>query len=275
MKVSTIFKQILREQAELKELFGVSFEARIWNSIIRSQLRLGNTYIKNNKPLPDLTIHGKDYPKQYQVFPIDILHIYINPKYVNGAAYDENKSGYDENKQYHVYLHFGPSANESAINHELRHSYEDFMRMSQGGTPMKNTKEGMLIFGGDFEKFYMQGRGKEPFHSLLMGLYLTSKIERSGYSETVYDNDAPAIEMIKSSIKNADYASHWTYPEILKSRWDEIKKEYRVPIFDKFNDYESFIKWAVDEIQYKGEKSLKKLQKVKFHREQNKKEGDK
>jgi len=55
----------------------------------------------------------------------------------------------------------------------------------------------------------------------------------------------------------------------------KLKKNYRVPIFDKFNNYESFIKWATDEIKYKGEKSLKKLRKVEFYREQNKKKGNK
>jgi len=225
MKISNIFREILREQSELKELFGVSFNARIWNPIIRSQIRLAKTYIKNSKPVPDLIIYGKNYPEQYKVFPIDALHIYINPKYGNGAAYDENKSGYDENKQYHVYLHFGPLVNESGINHELRHSYEDFMRISRGGVPMKNTKEGSLLFGGDFEKFYMEGGRNEPFHSLMMGLYLTSKIERSGYSESVYDNDAPAIALIKNSMKVSDSAFQRASPEMLKIRWDEIKKK--------------------------------------------------
>lgn len=274
MKVSDIFKEILLEQSELKELFGVSFDARAWMPIIKSQLKLAKQYYKKNLPIPDMTINGRDYMAQYNVFPIDVIHMYINPRYGNGAGYDEQKSGYEKDKQYHVYLHFGPEAGDSAINHELRYAYEDFMRLSRGSVPMRSTKEGALLFGGDFEKFFMNGRRYEPYHTLIMGLYLTSKIERSGFSESVYDNDLPATDLIKTVMSHAEPEYLRTFhPDKLKSNWDEIKKNFKVPVFDKFNDYQSFMNWASDEIRYKGEKSLKKLQKVQYHREQNKKKG--
>jgi hypothetical protein len=274
MKLTTIFKGILREQSELKELFGISFDARAWNSRIYSQIKLAKGYAKRNMPIPDLTLYGKDYPKEYQSFPVDVLNLFLNVKYDNGAAYDENKSGYDENKQYHIYLHFGPDADASSINHELRHAYEDFRRMSQGNVPMKNTKEGINLFGGDFENFLTTGRHIEPFWTLMYGLYVTSKIERSGYAESVYDNAGPIIEMVVQvmNVTNANILSNYS-PETLSMTWQALKKKYKVPIIDKFQNYESFIKWAQEEIQYKGQKTLKKLRKVKFYRIQNKKRG--
>jgi hypothetical protein len=278
MKISDIFNEILFEQAELKELFGVSFDARAWSPIINSQVKLAVSYLRQKKPIPDLTIRGREYPAQYKSFPVDMLHIYINMNYEDGAAYDEKQSGYDENKQYHIYLHFGPRANTSSINHELRHAYEDFMRASRGAPQMKNTKEGTYLFGGDFEEFLMNGRQYEPFWSLIYGLYVTSKIERSGYAETVYDNDddRQVINTIRHIIKISKLSldlSQSFKSEEYEHVWRTIKQNYRLPVMDKFTDKNKFIEWASNEIEYKGEKTIKKLLKVKFHSQQNKRKG--
>lgn len=279
MKISDIFKEILLEQSELKELFGISFDARAWSSIIKSHLKLAKNYFKNKKPLPDLTIIGKNYPKEYKLFPVDEIKMLVRPEYGNGAGYDEQKSGYNDGI-YQIYLAFGPDASDSAINHELRHAYEDFMRMSKNKPAMKNTKEGINLFSGDFEKFMLTPidkniPGYDPFNKLVRGLYLTSKIERSAFADTVYDNDSlPIIYLIQRAIKETDLSVlSRINPQDLEKNWRRFKSDFKIPIVDKFHDYESFIKWASDEIKYKGERSIKKLLKVKFHRQQNKRKG--
>lgn len=280
MKISTLFEEILSnlsEETEINELHGISFDARVWTPVIKSRLRLANTYIKNGKEVPDLTIIGREYPKEYKSFPIDQLKAVVNPEYINGAAYDEQNSGYDQNRNYVVHMVFGPYADDSAVNHELRHAYEDFMRNSKGSKSIKQTKEATLLFTGDFEKLMMtSGKPYEPYHSLFRGLYFTSKIERSAYSDTVYDDNMPVIKIIDDIIKKSNIEDILKInPKMLEINWNRFKSSFKIPILDKFNDYMSFLRWVTDEIQYKGKISLKKLRKVQFHREQNKKEGGK
>lgn len=270
------FKKItLYEQVELNELQGVSSDARIWNGIIRNHIKLG----KNS---PTITIDGHSYPKEYKVFPVDQFNISVKPEFNDGAAYDENKSGYDENKKYHVYLVMGPYANDSSINHELRHSYEDFMRMSKGNPGLSKSKEGILLFSGDFERFMTSPSSREyltPISTLLEGLYYTSKIERSAFSDSVYDAPSTTriIEKITILMKycNASDILNKIPPETLEKKWKQYKESFHIPISDKFNNYEDFIRWGCDEIQYKGNKTLKKLRNVQYHSQQIKKEESK
>ena len=261
MKLSLIAEGILNE------LHNVSFESRVWTSIMINHARLG----KNST---DIVIKCSDYPKEFRVFPMDWINITIKPDYPT-ASYDEQKSGYDNKGEYHAYFVFGPGhMQESAVHHELRHAYEDFMRMSKGHPGLSKSKEGRELFSGDFEKFMLSGGNYGPFNNIMTGLYYTSKIERSGYSETVYDggNMAPYIQRAISDNSLSNIQRKYK-PEHMEIWWNKLKQEYRIPIFDKFKDYLSFIKWASDEIRYKGERSLKRLRNVAYRRDMNKKEG--
>ena len=146
MKLITIFEEI-----ELNELQGVSFDARVWTPILRS-------YIKISKNSINPVINGRDHLKEYKVFPIDYIHFQVDEKYGDGAMYDENKSGYDGNDQYHAYFIFGDHADYSSLNHELKHAFEDFKRMSKGRTPIRQTKEVIDYFSGDFDKLMLSPR---------------------------------------------------------------------------------------------------------------------
>jgi len=256
MKLITIFEQI-----ELDELQGISFDARVWSQPIRDAIKI-------SKNTPNPVINGKDYPKEYKTFPIDFIHFKIDENYRNGAEYKEHESGYDNNKQYHVYFIFGDIANDSAINHELKHAFEDFMRMSKGHQGLKSTKEGINLFSGDFPKFMLSQKDFQPISTLVHGLYMTSKIERSAFSDTVYDEPkfAGIIKYIRDLIEkcNAPRIMYYKEPGTLEKIWKEYKESFHIPITDKFNNYIDFIKWACDEINYKGNITLKKLQKVKY-----------
>jgi hypothetical protein len=285
MKLSTLAEEVLNE------LQGISFDARVWAPIIRSYIKISkkpkvkNIDIngKDLNPEPDeVLINGKEYPKQYRVFPIDFIHFKVNPAYLNGAEYDENKSGYDENKQYHVYFTFGDEANYSSINHELKHAFEDFQRLSKGHPGLKSTKEAINLFSGDFNKFMMSRKDKEvlyPISTLVEGLYYTSKIERSAFSDTVYDEPtfAEIIKYIKMlmQVANPTDILQRNKPDMLGKKWDYYKQNYHIPVTDKFKTYEDFIRWACDEINYKGNITLKKLRKVQYFGQEHKKEGGK
>lgn len=261
MKLSPLAEEILNE------LHGVSFDARVWAPVILQR-------VGSEKNFKNITIKGSDYPKEFRVFPVDQINITINPNYPT-ASYDENKSGYDNNGEYHIYFVFGIGhIQPSAIHHELRHAYEDFMRMSKGKPGLSQSKEGKSLFGGDFEKFMLNGGYYGPFNNIMTGLYYTSKIERSAHGETVYDGGTVANYIEKAINDNSLSTIQYRYkPADMEIWWNKLKQEYRIPIFDKFNDYLSFIKWASDEIKYKGEKSLKKLRNIQYRREENKKEG--
>lgn len=272
MKLITIFEEI-----ELDELQGVSFDARAWTPVLRSTIK-----ISKNSFNP--VIKGREYPKEYKSFPIDYLHFQVDPRYENGAMYDENKSGYDKNDQYHVYFVFGDQANQSSLNHELKHAFEDFKRMSKGRTPLRQTKEVINYFSGDFDKLMLSPRSMEhfePFAFLITGLYYTSKIERSAYSETVYDEPvfAGVIKTIKGILREANSSyilfQHSRPSDFLEKKWAEFKENYHIPITDRFTNYEDFIKWSCNTIQYQGIKTIKKLQKVQYYGKESKKEGGK
>lgn len=252
----------------LNELRGISFDARVWTPIIL------NAIIKTSKQSTDSVISGTDYPEQYQQFPIDFIHFTILKEYDNGAGYNEQKSGYEKDGKYHVYFMFGPKAGESSINHELRHAFEDFKRISKGYNPIKTTKESINLFGSGFEEI-MKSRDiiskYMPFSMLIVGLYYTSRIERSAFSDTIYDNEYGfvadhVISSISNTIRFAQSQDIFkTYkPNELEQKWIDFNKKYPIKITTKFKNYQDFINWACNEINYKGTQTLKKLQKVKY-----------
>lgn len=282
MRISKIYKELLAEQSDITELYGISLQARAWNSVIKSQIKLGRSYLSNNMDVPEFIIHGKEYPKEYKSFPIDEISIRINKDWLASGGYDEQLSGYDNNKNYRVNFVFGPYADDDTINHELRHAFEDYMKISKGQPALKNSKESLNLFGNDFEKFILSNPSIvnyfSPFYFLLLGLYYTSKIERSAYAETIYDSPTSYLtDKIRGLMKysDVDRIKSQNKPNALLEKWIKLKENYKIGVLEKFNDYESFIRWASNEIQYKGNKTLKKLNKVKYNSQQNKKEGGK
>lgn len=261
----------------LNELQGISFDARAWTPIITNAIKLSK-----NSQSP--TIIGKNYPKQYQQFPLDYIHFVVDENFGNGAGYDEKKSGYQNNGEYHVYFAFGPYADVSAINHELKHAFEDFMRISKNSTPLRSTKEANDLFGSGFEEFMMSPGAKDyffPITFLIEGLYYTSKIERSAFSDSVYDYPEKngMYEMyIRKLVRFArpdNVLANISEPHAFNEKWIKFNETYPINAVKKFKNYEDFIRWACDEINYKGNKTLKKLGKIRYFSTHHNKEGGK
>ncbi len=273
MKLFEILENILFEQSELKELMGISTEARAWMPVI---LNLTEKYKNSYIPSPKITIIGNEYPSEFRKFPVDKFYINVDSRLGNGAMYDEKRSGYDDSGEYIVYITLGSKSNFSTINHELKHAYQDFMRMSKGKPKMSKSKEASLLFGGDFEKFVLNPKYRyNLFYNLIIGLYYTSSFERTAYTDTVFDSDAEIIKHIQSIIKMSDKSYIYSFysPKRITNDWDQIKNDkINIPVFNKFDNPDDFIDWACKEIQRKGQKTLKKLWKAEFYRlETNKK----
>ncbi len=104
-----------------------------------------------------IEINGKDFPEAYEKFKVDKW--VITPS--NRIEYDHWKSGYDENKQYVVYLNMPLySVGGSALVHEVKHAYDDWNRMSRGAQPIRAGWEIKNIYTPDFEKLVLGGSYK-------------------------------------------------------------------------------------------------------------------
>lgn len=256
----------------ITELRGISPQARAWTTILSE--------VFHNTTMNNFVVIGQEYPDAYKNFPVDIFHIKKSRGY---AGYDENASGYNEEGKYVVYLHIPVIEKDitkermlSALNHELRHAFEDYNRISKNKTRLSNSKESKEFYSGDFESF-MLGRipgNFEPFKSIFRSLYLTSKIEESAYSETIYDDpNASIMNSIKEILKR-NYLVGLENDKLVEKQWNKLKREVKIPILDKFDDYMMFIKWADGLIQKRAMSIYKKLVKVRYLATINKKGDD-
>ena len=263
------------ETGEIDEIGNINMDIRKWSPIISSLVAksgVGET----------ITINGRDYPNEYKGFPVDIFHVRVVTS--GGGAYDENQSGYDNNGKYVVYFVISKFDSElsidSILNHELRHAFEDYMRISKNKTRLSKTKEGSQYFSGDFEKLMTTSivGPYNIFRSYIRALYFTSKLEESGFSETIYDGtiyDGKSPSFIKDEMYHVKrLLGAKRTPEEYKREWDELKNNVRIPIFDRFNDYQSFIRWANKTIIRRFELIKKKFMKIKYMKDNPMNEGE-
>lgn len=244
----------------INELQGVSHEVRQWASHILDR-------IKDVKEDGDIVIYGDEDEELYHVFPVDHFVITIKKNLRAGGMYDESSSGYKDGK-YNVYITVAPNPDLYVLNHELRHAYEDYKRLSKGSTPLSKTKEVANLFGGNFEQL-MTGelRGNYGiFPSVIRALYYTSKVEESAYGETIYDKVDDVFRNLRDILR-IDYKKEGNYnPARVSVWWNEFKKDVNIPILNKFNDYQNFLDWADKTIKERGNKAMKKFLKIKYLR---------
>lgn len=258
------FKLLLKEEFELDELQGISHKYRSWADVILDTI--------NNTKETELVIFGDEYPELYENFPVDFFVIDLNSR---KAEYDEKKSGY-KNGKYVVYFYLEKLIPKSYVNHELKHSYEDYMRMSKGAPGLSQSKEGNLLFSGDFSDL-MTGKIQgnfSPFKDILWDLYFTSKIEQSAYTDSVFDGHNDVIDRVKEAIEGKVFDRiRRMNPTKLGRNWDEVKSKLNIPVYNKFKNYNDFINWSEGHIKKRGEKVLKRLLNAKYFRDTNKEKG--
>lgn len=233
----------------------VSFNSRAWSEkLVNIIKKIGNKKIR---------IIGEKYPELYEKFPVD--YFYINFGSLGVIEYDENKSGYDPNGKYCVYLIMGNQGIDSdMLDHELRHAYEDYMRLSKGKPSSKDDKEVKRYFSKDGYDLLTGKLGKFGiFNEIFYYLYLTTKIEENAYSENVYNNGIISSKLkiqlkmfLKLNIN--DFLEHR-----YQNSWNKLK-QYDIPILNSFNDGDEFLKWSDKHIKYKITQILKKFNKIEY-----------
>ena len=265
-------KLIVDDKFDINELSSMSSASRSWIDIlINVSNSLGYKNInKFKKDYPegyDTVLLGKDYPEAYARFPVDKFELKIAADIIK---YDEQISGY-KNNQYVVYFILSPMSEKSHISHELKHAFEDYKRLTKGKPGLKDTKESKLFFWPvmDFEKLVTDKSSKyAPFSDILRGIYYTSKIEESAFSDTVFDGYDELIPYLYDYINGRFERNMRYFPEnMLQNSWNNVKHDFKIPIFNKYNDYKPFLTWSLEYIKYRASKVIKRLQKVKYFRD--------
>lgn len=250
----------------INEVAGISFESRKWAEII-------NNEIKNNpQERQRLIIDGYDYPEAFDSFPIDYVIIDF---YDRLTGYGQEHSGYDKDGNYIVLLYVQPQLVDgktsydlqSALNHEMKHAWEDYNRLSKGLKSIDNTKESQELYNRDFILMLSDKNVTGPIKEILKYYYYLSKLEKSAYLENVYDGN-PQYEKMIREIAGKDF-------ELFKDRfdldvnWHLMNVAYDIPFIKKFKSARDFIDYSAKELRSKALEMIKKINKMKYIHKKN------
>jgi len=251
-----LIKKILNESA------GVSLEVREWSDIVYNEIMSTNNRDR-------IIIDGYDHYETYQKFGIDYLVIDF---YDAITGYDPKKSGYDKDGYYVALLYIQPQIVDgqtnydlkSALNHELKHAYQDFKRQSKGHTNLDNTKESKEFYTDDFIGLLNSRNLEGPIKTILKYYYYLSNLERDAYLENVYDQN-PEYEKTIRDILNTNFNDFKSGPKstTLGSNWEHVSK-LDIPLLNKFNTPEEFIDYSEDRLKREADKVIKKINKLKY-----------
>lgn len=216
------------------------------------------------EPLDEIIIYGDDFPEVYEKFPVDMWVL----KNSSRIEYDHYNSGYEEGS-YVVYLNIPLIAiSESALNHEIKHAYDDWNRIKAGGKAIKDTWEINNIYTKDFEKLIIGGRGLFPqLTSVVYNYYLASKLETPAYLETDYDKGGIDYKNIGLKLKNFDIKSFLNKKgepaKGLEMEFEGLKK-YDIPLFKKFNNVFDFLNWTKKYFNKRGDDIFRRVSKMRY-----------
>ena len=250
--MKNIIKKILRESA------GISFDVREWSDIVYNE-------IVKNQDTDRIIIDGYDHYDTYEKFPIDYLVIDF---YEQISGYDPDKSGYDDNGYYVVLLYIQPTIVKglrnydlkTTLNHELKHAYQDYKRLSKGHGNIDTTKESKEFYTPDFIGLLNSGNNNGPIKTILSYYYYLSNLERDAYLENVYDGNTEYEKQIRD-ILNKDF-DQFNTPSSHKN-WDDITK-LDIPLLNKFKTPNDFITYSGGRLKSEANKVLKKINKLKY-----------
>lgn len=245
----------------INEVAGISFESREWADIIYNEI------ISNPEEKTRLIIDGYDYPDAFNGFPIDYVVIDYYDKI---TGYGQEYSGYDKDGNYVVHLYVQPKlvmgqggyTLKSALNHELKHAWEDYNRRSKGLPSIDNTKESKELYTKDFINLMSDEKVVGPIKDILKYFYYLSKLETGPYMENVYDQN-PAYESLVREIATKDFESFKDRYD-LELNWHLINTNYNIPFTKKFKSATDFIDYSAKELRKRANKVIKKINKVKY-----------
>ena len=262
IKITKLNTSFLGESKKpINEVAGISFESREWADIIYDEI------MSNPEEKTRLTIDGYDYPEAFDKFPIDYVVIDYYDKI---TGYGQDYSGYDNDGNYIVHLYVQPKlvmgqggyTLKSALNHEMRHAWEDYNRRSKGLPSIDDTKESKELYNKDFIHLMSDDKVVGPIKDILKYFYYLSKLETGPYMENVYDQN-PAYESLVRDIATKDFESFKDRFD-LELNWHLINTNYDIPFTKKFKSATDFIDYSSKELRKRTNKVIKKINKVKY-----------
>jgi len=223
--------------------------------------------------IEQIEIEGKYFPEAYKDFSVDKWII----KNSNRIEYDHRESGYDKDGNYLVYLNMPLySVGGSALNHEVKHAFDDWNRMSRGAQPIRSSWEIKNIYTPDFERLVLGDSRKfgDVLPKIIKNYYMGSKLEVPAYLESEFDNPkmtnykAVAKDMI--DFKVSKYLDKDGKPiESLQKNWSDLIDNYNIPFFKKFPDVLEFLKYTQKHFNKRGDYILKKINKMSYLNDKN------
>jgi len=252
---------ISESRKPINEVAGISFEARKWAEIIYNEI------ISNPEEKSRLIIDGYDYPETFDGFPIDYVVI---DYYDRLTGYGQEHSGYDKDGNYVVLLYIQPSlvrgqggySLQSALNHEMKHAWEDYNRLSKGLPSVEQTKESQEMYNRDYILMLSDQNVRGPIKEILKYYYYLSNLEKSAYLENVYDQN-PAYERVVREIAGMNFEPFKERFD-LDVNWHLMNTAYDIPFLKKFKSPIDFIDYSAKELRSKALKMIKKINKMKY-----------
>lgn len=252
---------ISESRKSMNEVAGISFEARKWAEIIHNEI------ISNPEEKSRLIIDGYDYPEAFNGFPIDYVVIDFYDKL---TGYGQEHSGYDKDGNYVVLLYVQPQlirgqggySLQSALNHEMKHAWEDYNRLSKGLPSVEQTKESQEMYNRDYILMLSDQNVRGPIKEILKYYYYLSNLEKSAYLENVYDQN-PVYERVVREIAGMNFEPFKERFD-LDVNWHLMNTAYDIPFLKKFKSPIDFIDYSAEELRSKALKMIKKINKMKY-----------
>ena len=252
---------LLESKKPINEAAGISFESREWADIIYNEI------MKNPDEKTRVIIDGYDYPETFDKFPIDYI---VVDYYDRLTGYDVERSGFDKDGNYVVLLYVQPQLVDgqreytlkSALNHEMRHAWEDYNRVSRGRPNIDQSKESRDLYTKDFINLMADNKIMGPIKDVLKYYYYLSKLEVGPYLENLFDGNSAYEDMVRE-IATKDF-------DPLKERfdlelnWNKIITNYDIPFLKKFKTATDFIDYSANELRKRANKTIKKINKMKY-----------
>jgi hypothetical protein len=221
----------------------------------------------------EIIIEGKDYPEVYEKFSVDKWVLTSS----NRIEYDHWKSGYNENKEYVVYLNipiYGTGLN--ALIHEIKHAYDDYNRIIKGRPPIRDSWEIKNIYTKDFEELIMGGKNKydNRISAIIKNYYLGSKLETPAYLENQLDSPnivkylETSKEMMNFNLKPFLTEDGDIIPK-LQDEWLELIKNYNIPLFRTYPDFGKFLEFTKKYFNKRGLDIFKRINKMTYVHKKN------
>ncbi len=253
--------KMISESKTITEAAGISFEARKWGEIIYNEIT------NNPNEKKRLIIDGYDHPEAFDGFPIDYVVVDF---YDRLTGYGQEHSGYDKDGNYVVLLYVQPRLVQgqggydlrSVLNHEMKHAWEDYNRLSKGLPSIEQTKESQELYNRDFILMLSDQNIRGPIKEILKYYYYLSDLEKSAYLENVYDQNK-VYERVLRDIAGKDF-NEFKDRFDLDINWHLMNTAYDIPFLKKFKSPIDFIDYSAEELRSKALKMIKKVNKMRY-----------